>query len=341
MSETRPLPASHCRIAVHRLRVWRPILPTLLIFILLLQPVVSAASSPPVLIIKSGSEAVYQQVVTSLSKSLITNCKRLSPDCTPPQLVEKLLGDSTLETLFPLDTTHWKLVITIGLKAARYMDSRRHEIPILHTLIPRSTAPGMDLAPDQKQRHSAIYIDQPINRTMRLITFIEPVPKRLGLLLGPSIVDMRAGITVAARQTGFVLDSEYVSKPKQVGGAIRRILKKSDILLALPDPLVYNRQTIVSILLSSYHSRIPVIGFSAAYVKAGAIAAVYSTPDDIGRHISELVWRFLSSRPSTLPPPEYPRYFHVETNPQVSHSLGIDLPSAHVIKQRLESLEGQ
>lgn len=340
MKETRPLLASHCRAVSYRLGIGLPLLPILMVFVLLLlQPAAGAASSPAVLIINSGNEAIYQQVVTRLSERLVADCKRLSPDCTPPHLVQKLLSDSTLETLFPLDTTRWKLVITIGLKAARFMESRRHEIAILHTLIPRSSAPGLGLSAGQSQRHSAIYIDQPINRTMRLITFIEPTPKRLGLLLGPSTIDMRAGITATAGRTGFALDSEYVSESKQVGGAIRRILKKSDILLALPDPLVYNRQTIVSILLSSYHSRIPVIGFSAAYVKAGAIAAVYSTPGDIGRHISDLVWRFLSNRPSTLPPPEYPRYFHVETNRQVSHSLGIDLPSAHVIKQRLESLE--
>jgi len=309
--------------------------------LLLLQPIVGAASTPAVLIIKSGDDAVYQQVVSSLSENLVANCERRSTDCTPPHLVEKLLSDSTLETLFPLDSTRWKLVITIGLKAAEFMESHQDGIAILHTLIARSAAPELELLPDQYHRHSAIYIDQPIERTLRLITFIEPIRKRLGLLLGPSTIEMRAEIARAARQTGLLMDSAYVSDARQVGSAIRQILKQSDVLLALPDPLVYNRQTIVNILLSSYHSRIPVIGFSAAYVKSGAIAAVYSTPDDIGRHISDLVWRFLSSHSTALPPPEYPRYFHVETNRQVSYSLGIDLPSAHFIKQRLESLEGQ
>jgi hypothetical protein len=55
-----------------------------------------------------------------------------------------------------------------------------------------------------------------------------------------------------------------------------------DALLAVPDPLVFNSQTAANILAAAYRRRIPLIGFSPAYTRAGALVSLYSTPDQIG-----------------------------------------------------------
>lgn len=325
----------HCRTASHGF-----LRQALLLLLLPLAPGV-AAEPYSILIVESGTETVYQQVVASLREAISLTCRELANSCTAPRLVEKRLDDESLKSAPPADRARWDLVISIGLKAAKYVASRHYQAAVLHTLIPRTAAAELDLRPDTYDRHSAIFIDQPIERSLGLIGFIKPARRRLGVLLGPSTLDLRPEVTAAAGRLDIALEVETASATRDVGRAIRRILKKSDVLLALPDPLIYNRQTIINILLSSYHSRVPVIGFSAAYVKAGAIAAVYSSPGDIGRHIGDLVWRILNRSSRGLPPPEYPRYFHVTTNRQVAHSLGIDLPAAEVIRNRLESLEEQ
>jgi ABC-type uncharacterized transport system substrate-binding protein len=96
--------------------------------------------------------------------------------------------------------------------------------------------------------------------------------------------------------------------------ALRRLLSNSNVILAVPDAQIYNRNNISSILLTSYRQQVPLFGFSASYVKAGALAAVYSTPAQISQQVAEIISNLSSA--SSLPAPQYPRYFSVNTNPQ-------------------------
>nr|MBL8457364.1 hypothetical protein [Zoogloeaceae bacterium] len=81
------------------------------------------------------------------------------------------------------------------------------------------------------------------------------------------------------------------------------------------------------ILLSCYRQRRPVFAYSKAYVDAGALAAVYSSPADIGRDTAE----WLSSLDGgvtidALPRPRAPRQFGVAVNRQVARALSLNVP---------------
>ena len=93
-------------------------------------------------------------------------------------------------------------------------------------------------------------------------------------------------------------------------------------MLAISDPKALNRNNAKWLLYTAYQEKSPVIGFSSAYVRAGAAAAVYSTPGQFGRQAAELVQRWLRGKAGCLLQPEYPAYFRVATNPAIIHSLG-------------------
>ena len=106
----------------------------------------------------------------------------------------------------------------------------------------------------------------------------------------------------------------------------------------MPDATVYNNRTISNILLTAYHQRSPVVGFSPAYVKAGALLALYSTPAQVGQQAGEAARLGLAT--GSLPPPAAPRHFRISTNPYVARSLGIQLEDPAVLHERLERSEG-
>ncbi len=312
----------------------------LLLFALLATGACATAGDPDILVIRSGDNQIYLQVQQALIRNLEANCPKSDTNCALPRVTSRTLDQVELE-LLAKQPDRWRLIVAIGVKVARALHRSQLGIPVLHTLIPQSASEELELDERTGGNYSAVFIDQPILRQLRLVPFIRPERHRLGVLIGPSIEEWATDIALAAQEIGIPLAIHRVQEEGQVGQAVRRVLRDSDVLLALPDPLVYNRRTIVNIMLSSYHSRVPVIGFSAAYVRSGAIAAVYSTPDDVGRHVGDLVRRFLAAPGGTLPPPQFPRYFHVEVNAQVAHSLGIEIPAAETIRRRLESLEGR
>ena len=101
--------------------------------------------------------------------------------------------------------------------------------------------------------------------------------------------------------------------------------------------MVVSRDTAQSLLLTTYRANIPVIAFSHAYVRAGALAAVYSTPEQIGQQTGEAILRLNQSGSWNLPKPQYPKYFSVSVNSQVARSLGLEIESEQVLVEKLKS----
>ena len=92
-------------------------------------------------------------------------------------------------------------------------------------------------------------------------------------------------------------------------------------------------------LLTSYRSRKPVISYSPAHVKSGALASIYSSPVDIGRHLALLANRILESQPHQGAAHQFAKFYSITSNRQVARSLGITLPSEGALRQRLDELE--
>jgi len=117
------------------------------------------------------------------------------------------------------------------------------------------------------------------------------------------------------------------------------LLVHSDVFLSLPDPGIYNRHTISSILLTTYRYRVPLIGFSKSSVRAGALAAVYSSAQQIARQTATTIPLWLTNTGHYATKISYPEQFSVAINKQVARSLGIDMPDGSSITQRLKQLE--
>jgi ABC-type uncharacterized transport system substrate-binding protein len=106
------------------------------------------------------------------------------------------------------------------------------------------------------------------------------------------------------------------------------VLAEADVLLALPDTRVFNAGSLQNILITTYRQRVPLVAFSAAYVKAGATLALYASPAQAASQAAAMVRIFLGGR--GLLPPQSALEFSVALNERVARSLGLpdDDPAA-------------
>jgi ABC-type uncharacterized transport system substrate-binding protein len=293
------------------------------------------AASSDILILKSGHENVYTDIVETVTTHLNKSCKRPSNNCSlPPIRTVSLTGPGQADAERLL-AKPWKLIITVGGKAAARAAERTPTAPVLHTVLPRKTFEYI-YRNQRNNKASAIFIDQPLVRKFALIQDSMPERKRVGILIAETREVDREGIRRLAAQFGLAIQFGVVDSEKEIGNILRELLGQSDVLLALPDPVIFNQHTVKNILLSSYHNRVPVIGFSMAYVKAGAIVAVYSSPDEIGKHIGEWVEYYLKYRGRVLSRQSFPTYFSVSTNESVAESLNIPLPATEILETKLK-----
>jgi ABC-type uncharacterized transport system substrate-binding protein len=171
-----------------------------------------------------------------------------------------------------------------------------------------------------------VFLDQPVSRQMQLLRIALPVEhRRVGVLLGPESARLEDTLRHEASAHGFSLSIERIDQWQQVGPAVQRLTEQIDILLAIPDKTVFNRNTLYGILLISYGGKVPVFGYSAALVQAGAMLSLHTTVSDMAQQLAEHTLAFLQNG-EPLPPPGPSRHFNISINHQVARSLGYHLP---------------
>ncbi len=289
------------------------------------------AAEKNVLVLLSKEQPEYQEVADSLRQTLAQQTGQsieLSVAALPEGVRRLTEGGDTVPDM----------IVTVGTQAAKLTALQHVSVPILHTLLPRQTYLELarERSQDRTRRHTAIYIDQPLRRQLNLIGFALPDHSHIAVILGPATASLDNELITAARDRDLDPQVRHLSSPTELIPLLREVLEKSDVLLALPDPMVFNSDTLYHLLIATYHRKVPVVGFSRAFVEAGALLAVYSTPAQTGRQAAEIVRQTLRNPARALPTPQYPKYFTVAVNRRVAVSLGIDVPDEQTLLNRLQ-----
>ncbi len=283
---------------------------------------VRAASPVPVWIALAESSTAHVEAAEAL---------RAEVDRALPGRVEWRIATWTQ---FAASDREPAIVVAVGAAAYRGMLElawRDSPPPLLAILVPRTTFErAADPARLRAGTQSAVFIDQPLGRHLDLIRLAMPDARRVGVLFGAESGAQIAALDRAARDKGLrIVGAEAESG--RLYPALRQVLDEADILLALPDPAVFNNQTAGNILTAAYRRHVPLAGFSPSWAKAGALFALYSTPAQVGARGAEAVRAALAGRP--LPPPQSPREFVVAVNADVARSLGLVLDERDLAEQ--------
>lgn len=282
-----------------------------------------AAGSVSVWVALSDNGAAYEDAARAL---------RAEIEQTRPETIDWRVAHLS-EFDKPEPRPHW--VVAVGTKAQRRMQElfadSNSPPPVLAILVPRL---AFDRAADQALLRagllSAVYLDQPPARQMDLIRLALPTTRRVGVLVGAAWKSHTAGLEAAARDRDMSLVTSMVG----VDGlfpALQALFPETDVLLALPDSEVFNSQTAANILTAAYRRHVPLVGFSPAYVKAGALMALYSAPAQVGKRGGELLRQAMTAK--SLPSPRWPRDFTVGVNQDVARSLGLALDEKGLHRQ--------
>ncbi len=232
-------------------------------------------------------------------------------------------------------TDFYQLVVTVGAHAADLIAKIDVKAPVLNVLIPRALYERLYAREITDGRTSAIYLDQPLARQLKLARIVMPGKSRLCVVYGPQSKSHGLELERLASEKGYRVAAETVERAGDLGPVLQRILARCEFLFALPDADIFNRNTIQQILLTSYHSKDPVIAFSASHVKSGALAAVFSSAEQIARQTAEVVMKIAVDGKFTLPLPQYPMYWSVSINRQVARSLGLVISDDEELQMQL------
>ncbi len=264
-------------------------------------------------------------IVTQANKSFSTSIS---------QHLESSLADLNIST-YNIDNrttlnknlvNQYDMIITLGSLAAKLIHDTDIQPPVLNLLITEGTLKALKLSHNNKNKQTALILNQPLKRQFSFIKHLLGTNISIGSLLGPYSSTFKNEILQSAKQSGFKINVVTTMHEDQLISSLSKLIENNDMILAIPDPVIFNRKSIRGILLLTYRNNTPIIGFSKSYVNAGALAAIYSEPEQISRQASEIIdYYFKHNRyeKSFF----QPKYFSVITNNKVAKALDITLKS--------------
>ena len=290
------------------------------------------------------SELTFADNLIVLSRQL--NSYQIVADTISAQLdtPSRTVTLAELEVL-NFNTQGYEQVIAVGSKAADSLIQRSDEKQkLILSFLPRQTYLALKRKYNKHSRFknkniTAVFLDQPYSRQLALARLISPKAKTIATVLGPNSQNDLALLTTAAKKYDFVLKHQTLHESDNPIHKLQPLIKQADIFLSLPDKSVFNRTTAKWVLYITFRQRIPLIGFSQKYVQAGALAAVYSSPEEIGLQTAEIIERSLGSK--TLPKAGHPIYFSVAINETAAQTLRTPIPSADELTRQLKELENE
>ena len=150
-----------------------------------------------------------------------------------------------------------------------------------------------------------------------------PAAKTVGLAFDPAVNARRAEVLAASfSAAGYGTLMAPVASPSELPAALDRIALRADVLLALPDSMVYTSESARGILLQSFRRKTPVIGPNEAWVRMGALYALDWNYDEVGAICARLALREMQRPRSAAAPPAAPRT-RVSVNLRSSAQFGL------------------
>ncbi len=222
------------------------------------------------------------------------------------------------------------LLVSVGLTAAR--KAAEYNVPTVNTLITRRSFDSLKAI--YTSVHSSIYLDQPVNRQLQLVKSALPSRNKMTVLIGRESQPLADEITQHAEQLGIELRVLNVDGESAIDELFGAELLAEDTLLLLPDPEVVNRRTVKPLVMGSYRQGIPLVGYSQALVKAGALMAVHSSLPALEKQLLEVTQKYFKT--GVLPDSGYADSFAVSVNYQLARALKISLPSEASLEQTLQ-----
>ena len=286
-------------------------------------PSTAAPATKRLLVLQSHDESAFQAAVVGLKHQIDRLHQNGGIEIEVRNLSELKSSDTELAELLSVGGT--ELVITLGAEATLWAQASVREVPVLFGMVLDPDAQGIDPA-QAKVPMTGISMQIPLRAQFSELRKVLPGVKRVG-----TVYDIRNQKMIdrakreAARQ-GLEMVAVSVRERGEVPEAFRKLTGEVDALWSFPDTTVYSREAAQFILLFSFRNRLPLMGFSRGYVRAGALFGLYADYADVGRQLADVAHEIIGGRSPRQIPISPPRRHSMALNLRVSEALGTKIP---------------
>ena len=276
-------------------------------------------SQENILVVMSGDQEIYQEFYSKLTDKLAKN----NP-------ISKINSSEINNEIL----NKYGLIITVGFQASIMVSKLKVQQTVIYSLIPDDGVSQASITCENKSCYK-VFINQPISRYVSLFKVIFPKGKSLAFVVTKENKKTSLQLEEVLKTNVIAYKAINISQDSNITQILINTLSANDILLALPDVVIYNASTAKNIILSTYHKNVPIIAYSKSFAKAGALISLYSSIDNVANKTANVVTEIINNGPRSEKE-YYPDDFTIETNSAVARSLNIEIDSEDIIKRNMK-----
>jgi len=213
------------------------------------------------------------------------------------------------------------LLFLLGSQAVRMCGTSMTETPTVAGFVLREE----DLKPFPNT--TGVYLEFPTRTQFAYLCRILPKARRVAVLYNPrenqKRVDEAASV---AKRLDLELVAYEVAGPKDIPRVLKQAFSVCDVLWGLADTVVLRPETAREILLGSMRNRVPLVGVSSAWVKAGALYSLQWDYADLGRQCGQMASKVLRGEQPNVILPASPRKVGYCLNLKTARQMKLELP---------------
>jgi ABC-type uncharacterized transport system substrate-binding protein len=275
-------------------------------------PVATAAEPASIVVLSGSGVPAYRAAIEGILAGL--------GDRAGEQVqVFELDSGNDAATLQRLRSAPPGALISVGLRAAAA--SASVGVPYVATMLLEEEA-------EQVAASGALLASVTLDVTPRAaLTHIRrafPAWSRVAVVHGPSQAgSLMQEINAQAAALGISILPLACDGPKSLLAALPKVRERVDVVWCLPNRALYDVPAVQALILSSIRFRLPLIGFSEPFLRAGALFGLVPDYRDVGRQSAELLAQRRSGGPA--PARQSARKIRAMVNERVARVLGINL----------------
>lgn len=207
------------------------------------------------------------------------------------------------------------VIVAAGVSGCEQAAQAATQSEVICTLLTEENFLTIYHRQEDRQRLSALVIDQPLIRQARIANTVYPALRRFAVVTNNESAEID--------DSRLTVDIQPYRTSRSLAPQLESAIRTHDALIAVPRHEIFNRSTLRTVLLTAYGYGKPVVGLSQGYVNAGALITCYTTPAQIFKQLAELLvsnnWQSIDDNPVV----RFPRYFSIADNVNVARSLGL------------------
>lgn len=221
-----------------------------------------------------------------------------------------------------------RVIVTLGSAATSHISKVVKDIPVVFCVVLNPVASGFVRSMNAPGNNlTGASLDIPAQVQFEALRSIVPHIRRVGVIYNPketeSVVQQAK---TAAKRIGWDLVGIPIPSKEKVPEALRTLDGSVDALWSVADSTTFSSGSVEFILLHTLRNKIPFMGLSPAFVKAGALMALAVNYEEVGVQCgSQAIKVLMGDDPSSIPVTR-PQRLTLHVNLKTAETLGLKIP---------------